>query len=178
MICSSVSVILPLASAADGDELAALAFQPRLVAFERGEAIELNQVLLPQIAHAREFLLDQRGFLGLGVLLRGKPRDLLLQLADPLLQLIFLAEPRPAAQIEQLALAAERLFHVGIVGMIGKLRRHRDCIGAVALGGETRLARIKLGKALGDDGEIGAGHRLVEPDENVARLHMIAVVRI
>ena len=53
--------------------------------------------------------------LGLGVLLRDQPGDLLLQLLDALLQLIFLPEPRRAPQIEQLALAGDRLFDVGIV---------------------------------------------------------------
>ena len=44
-ICSSVSVILPLVWAIDGDELAALAFEPRGVALERRHALDLDEVL-------------------------------------------------------------------------------------------------------------------------------------
>ena len=44
-----------------------------------------------------------------GVLLRREAGDLLLQLLDALLQLILLAEPGLAAQIEQLALAGRAL---------------------------------------------------------------------
>jgi hypothetical protein len=59
--------------------------------------------------------------------------------------------------------------------MAGKLRRHCHGIGAVALGGKPRLARIKLGKALGDDGKVRAGHRLVQPQKNIAGFHVVAV---
>ena len=88
-----------------GDELATLALQPRFLALQRGQTIDLNQVLLPQILYALQFLLDQRDFLVLGVLLRLQAGDLLVELSDTLLQLVLLAEPRLAPQIEQLALA-------------------------------------------------------------------------
>ena len=121
-------------------------------------------------------MLDQRDFLVLGVLLRGQPNDLLLQLGDPLLKLFLLAGAVFPPQVEQLALAGHRLGDVGIIEMVGKLFRHGDRIGAVTLGGEPRLARIELGEALGDDGQIGLRHRLVELDENLPGLHVIAVV--
>ena len=116
--------------------------------------------------------------LGLGVLLGGEPGDLLLQLLDALLQLILLAEPRRAPQFEQLALAgreppARRDRLAWSASSLGTATR----IGAVAFGGEPRLARIELGETLGDDRQIGAGHGFVEADENIAGLDPIAVVR-
>jgi hypothetical protein len=55
------------------DELAAFALQLRLFALQGGEATELNEIFLPQIADALELLLDQGDALVLGVLLRRKP---------------------------------------------------------------------------------------------------------
>ena len=159
-----------------GDELAAGALELRFVALERRQPIKLHQILRIKIADAFQFLLDQRDFLVLGVLLRGQADDLLLQLGDALLQLFLLAGAVFPPQVEQLALAGHRLGDVGIVEMVGKLSRHGDRIGAVALGGEPRLAGIKLGEALGDDGQIGLRHRFVELDENLPRLHVIAVM--
>ena len=74
MICSSSSVILPLACAVVAIELAALAFEPRGLALELGQAVDLDQVLAEQIAHAGELALDQLDFLRLGVALRGDAR--------------------------------------------------------------------------------------------------------
>ena len=72
------------------DKLAAFALQTRGFAFERRQPVDLHQVLRPQIPHALEFLIDQGNLLGLGVLLRGEAGDLLVQLFDTLLQLVFL----------------------------------------------------------------------------------------
>ena len=68
-----------------------------------------------------QLLSDDFHLLGLGCLLGGHARDLLLQLLDPLLQLILLAEPRLAPQFEQLAFAGERLLHVRVVRLILEL---------------------------------------------------------
>ena len=108
-------------------------------------------------------------FLGLGVLLRGEPGNLLLQLLDALLQLIFLPEPRLRRSSNSLRSLASASLHVGIVELSASSLRHRDCVGAVAFGGETSLARIEFGESLGDDREIGAGHGLVEPDQEYRR---------
>ena len=102
-----ISTILPFASAAAAIELAALALQARLLAFEGGEPGDRNQVLCPQVAHAFELLIDEPHFLGLGVLLGGEPDDLLLQLLDALGKLILLTGPGLAPQLEQLALAGQ-----------------------------------------------------------------------
>src|SRR6202035_3719851 len=159
-----------------GDQRTALALDLGLVALQRREPIELDQVSLPKVAHARELLGDEAELLGLGLLLREEPGDLLLQLLDALLQLIFLPEPGGAPQFEQLALGIQRILDVRIVDVAGKLARHRHDVGAVAFGAEASLARIELVEAFGDDGEIGARHGLVEPDQNIAGLDPIAVV--
>src|SRR5581483_296272 len=91
-------------------------------------------------------------------------------------KLLLLAHPRILADLEQLALAIEdggdrrigfRAFH----HVFGK----GYAVGGVALAFKPRLARVQLVEALGDDGEVGAGHRVVEPDENVALLDAVAV---
>ena len=159
-----------------GDQRAAFALDLGLIALERRQPIELDQVLLPKVAHAGELLVDEAELLGLGVLLRDEPGNLLLQLLDALLQLIFLPEPGVAPQFEQLALGVHRVFDVGIVDAVGQLARHRHGVGAIAFGAEAGLARIELVEALGDDGEIGARHGLVEPDQDIASLDPVAVV--
>ena len=110
MICSCVSTILPFASAAEAIELAAFALQTRGFTFKRRQPVDLHQILRPQIPHALEFLIDQRNLFGLGVLLRSQSGNLLVQLLDALLQLIFLPQPRFAPQVEQLALASKRFL--------------------------------------------------------------------
>ena len=131
---------------------------------------------MPKVAHAGEFLGDEAELLGFGLLLRDEPGNLLLQLLDALLQLIFLPEPGGAPQVEQLALAIHRVLDVRIIDIVGKLARHRHGVGAVAFGAEAGLARIELVEPLGDDGEIGARHGLVEPDQDIAGLDPVAVV--
>ena len=79
-----------------------------------------------------------------------------------------LAKARRAAELEQQpALAAEGLLHVRIAGSVGEFLGDCDRIGAVALGRELRLARIKLSETFGDNRQICAGHRLVEANQNV-----------
>ena len=122
-----------------GDELAVFALQARLLAFKRREPADLNQVSGPQIADALKLLGDNGHFFGLGILLGRQPDNLLLQLLDTLLQLIFLSEARLAAQFEQLALAAKGFLHVGIVGFVRELLRHLDRLGAVPFGARRAL---------------------------------------
>jgi hypothetical protein len=88
-----------------GDELADLPLRLRFITLEPGETAELDEILRIKIAYALQFLFDQADLFVLGILLRSEPCDLLLQLRDPFLQLLFLAETALVAQIEQLALA-------------------------------------------------------------------------
>ncbi len=59
-----------------------------------------------------------------------------------------------------------------------ELVRESDLGGAVALGHEAGLPRIHLVERLGDDGEAGAGLRLVEPYDDVALLDTVAVLDV
>ena len=63
----------------------------------------------------------------------------------------------------------------GIVGAGEQHARERDRFGPIAFGFEPRLARGELVEALGDDGQVGARDRIVEPHEDVAGLDAIAV---
>ena len=107
-----------------GDQLPAFALEPRAVALERGEPGDLHEIVFPELAHAFELLADQRDLPRLGVLLRGEAADLVLQLRDALFQLRFLAEPRGAAKLEQLALVGQRnARRRGLVGAGKQMRR-------------------------------------------------------
>ena len=108
--------------------------------------------------------------------LRLEAADLFLELLDALAQLRLLADARAAAQLEQLALAIHDAGNIGIVGLRQQIRRKLDAVGTVALAFQPRLARGKLGQALGDDGEIGAGHGVVEAHQDLPRLDAVAVV--
>ena len=74
MIWSSVSAILPLVLRDLGQQRPVLAFQARRLALERGQPRDLDQVLLPKLAHALQLLLDPLDlFLLGGHLLLGSP---------------------------------------------------------------------------------------------------------
>src|SRR5205814_6529719 len=65
-----------------GDQLAAFALEPRLLALERREPGELNQILRPKLLDARELASDQAELLILSALLCGEAPRLLLELLD------------------------------------------------------------------------------------------------
>jgi hypothetical protein len=83
-----------------GDERTALAFETSGVALERRHALDGNQVLAPQIAHALEFLADEFGFALLGRDLAGEALDFFTKLRRPLPELRLLSGPRCPAQLE------------------------------------------------------------------------------
>ena len=64
---------------------------------------------------------------------------------------------------------------IGIVGAVEQLRREHDLVGAALLGLQPRRARPQSVERLGDDGEAGLGHGLVEPHHDIAGLDEIAV---
>ena len=74
-----------------GDELAALAFEARRVALERRHALDLHEVLAPEIPDPLELLPDQLGLAFLRRHLTGEALDLLLELRDALPELCLLA---------------------------------------------------------------------------------------
>ena len=81
-----------------------------------------------------------------------------------------------AAQLEQLAFVGECNGDGRVVGAGEQHARERDRFGPVTLGFEPRLARGELVEAFGDDGKVGARDRVVEPHEDIAGLDAIAVV--
>ena len=98
-----------------GDRLRALALEPRRLAFERDQPIDLHQVLVPKRPHAFELALDQLDLLRFCLLQRRVPADFLVELGDALLELRLLAEPGAAPQLEQLAFAVDGGGDVGFV---------------------------------------------------------------
>ena len=64
------------------DELRLFAVEARRFPLQLGQASDLNQVLLEQIAHPFELAIDEFNFSLLGLLLGGQTDDLLLQLLD------------------------------------------------------------------------------------------------
>ena len=70
---------------------------------------------------------------------------------------------------------ATALATVGSFSARQQVGREVDGLGAVALGLEPRLARRQLVETLGDDGQIGARHGVVEPHDDLARLDAVAV---
>src|SRR5207244_683377 len=101
-----------------GDVLRALAVEAGTVALERGQARDLHQVLVVEIADTDELLLYQRDFLVLGSLLRGETLDLLVELLDALAKLRLLAGAAVDADVEQLGFGVEQVLDVGIVAAI------------------------------------------------------------
>ena len=175
-ILSSVSAMRPRACADRGDQRAALALEPGAVALERRHAAERHQVLLPQVAHALQLLLDPVDLLGLGGLLLDIALDLLARAGrSARWSWAFWPSRAAAADLEQLLLARHHLGRppdrrARASSSAGKL----DLVGAVALGLVARLARRQLVERLGDDGEVGARLGLVEPHHDVARLDVVA----
>ena len=179
MICSSVSVVLPLAWATEAEQLPALAVEPGGVAIEGVDAGDRHQVLLVQVAHADQLLANQLDFARLGVELGVEADDLVLQLADALLQLRLLAEPGRAAQFEQPALVGDGIGDRRIVRMRESSSGGKTTVSsAVALGLQPRLARFQLIEALGDHGKVGFRHGVIELHQHLAGFDVVAVLDI
>src|SRR6185295_5629784 len=139
---------------------------------------DLHEVVFPELADAVELLADQTYFAGLGLLRGIQAADFVLQLGDALPQLRFLPEPGAAAKLEQLALVGNRNGDRCFFGVSEQHPRKRHAFRAVAFGLETRLARRQLVQAFGDDGEVGAGDRIVKLHEDIAGFYAIAVLNV
>src|SRR5215208_6318904 len=158
-----------------GDELTALAFEAGRVALERRHALDLHEVLAPEIPDPLELLPDQLGLALLRRHLTGEALDLLLELRDPLPELCLLAGSRRAAELEQVPLPGHAPGGVGIARASEELRGKADAVDVVALGLEPSEAGLELVEALHHDREVRLRNRLVEPDHDVASLDLIAV---
>ena len=80
----------------------------------------------------------------------------------------FCASREAAAGDEQGALGRHDLLNGRLVQTSGELRRHFDCGRPVALGLEPCLAAEILVELLRHDLHVGAGHRLVQADQEIA----------
>jgi hypothetical protein len=134
-----------------------------------------TRVALVKLLDAGEFTLDQGEFHRLGVLLRDIASRLLFELLDAPMQLLLLANARGATEFGELGFASHHMGDVGGARARQQLVTERDLVAAVALAFEPRLARGKLVETLGHDREVGARDRVVEPNQNVAGLDVIAV---
>src|SRR5829696_6272079 len=159
------------------DELAALALEARGVALKRRHALDLHEVLAPEIPDALELLADQLGFALLRRDLAGEALDLLLELRDALPELRLLAGPCALAELEEVALAGHRPGQLGVAGPGEKLRREEDGVDVVALRLKPGEAGLELVQALDHDGEVRLRDGLVEPHHDIARLDLVAVAR-
>src|SRR3954454_20038000 len=168
---------LALGLRARGDVLRTLAVEAGAVAVGRGQAGDLHQVLVIEIADTDELLLHQRDFPVLGPLLRGEALDLLVELLDALAQLRLLAGAAVDANVEQLGFGGEQRLDIGIVAAIEQRLRKVDLVDPALLGLQARRARLGGIEVLGDDGEVGLGDGVVEPHDDVAGLDHVAVMR-
>src|SRR5262249_15835011 len=117
-------------------QLTAFALQPRGVALERGQSRDRDQILLPETAHALQFLVNEVFFLLLGLSLSGIALALFLELRASFLELRFLATSRLSAQIEQFLLGSNRPIGLGIAFLcpLQKDPRKSNLVSAIALG--------------------------------------------
>ena len=116
----------------------AFAGEPRRIALQRRQPADLHQMLIVQAANADQFLVHQRDFLVLGLLLRQQAGDLLVQLRDALAQLRLLPGPAGGANLEQFGFARHHVLDVGIVGAIEQRRRKYDLVEALLFGLQPR----------------------------------------
>src|SRR5262245_49111019 len=156
-------------------QLGLFAVETGRLPLQQGKAIDLNEVLLEQVANPFELAADQLNFSFLGLLLSRKTDDLLQQLPGLLTQLSLLAQPGGPAQFEQLAFAFHDLrdFHLALPAR--KLIRKLDRVRTIPFACKARLARRKLGQAFRVDRQVRSGNRLIEAYDNIAGLDAIAL---
>ena len=177
MICSSVSVILPLACARAAMNCARSPLSRAASRSSVVRRVNLHQMLIVQRPDPDQFLFHQRDFLVLGLLLRLEAGDFLVQLRDPLAQLRLLPDPPGGANLEQFGLARHHVLDVGIIGTVEQHRWKHDLVEALLFGLEPRRPRPQPVEVLGDDREACLGDGVVEPHHHVAGLDEIAVMR-
>ena len=175
MICSSVSVILPLACAREAMYCARSPDSRAASRSSVGQARDLHQMLVIELADADQLLFDQRDFLVLCLFLRREAPDFLVQLRHPLAQLRLLSGSAVDANLEQFGFAGHDVPDVGIVGAIGQHRRKLDLVETALLGLQPCGARPQSVQRLDDDRKARLDHGLVEPHHDIAGLDDIAV---
>src|SRR6185312_4748407 len=161
-----------------GDVLPALAREPRPVTPQLHDAVDGDQVLLPQLVDALQLGIDQRYLLLFRRLLRLETENFLVRLDDPFLELCPLAGLGQPAGFEQLALTGKRAGDLRIALAREQSRREGHMIVVVALGHEPRETRLQFIELNLDDADGGARHRVVETDHDLPCFHPVAVVHV
>jgi hypothetical protein len=108
--------------------------------------------------------------------LRLEAADLVLELREALGELRLLPIDRRASGVEQAALAGHGCGHARNLDAGGEEIGELDGLQVVPLGGEPRLTGLQLVELRDQHGEVGAGHRLVELHQEVARFDGGAVL--
>ena len=156
---------------------AAFAFEPRRVALERGQPLDLHKILFPELADAFELLADQLVSRGFGRLLGVWPLISSCSWVMRCRSCAFCPARAVRRELKQFAFVGD--CNRRHPARLGAGEQHRagnvTAFGPVTFGFETRLARGEFVEAFGDDGKVGARDRIVEPYENIAGLDAVAV---
>jgi hypothetical protein len=137
------------------------------------EAVDRDQLLVPQVAHALAFGLDQVALLAQGVDLGLKPGDLLVVLRDARAKLCAQLALFGLAHREQVLFVGHGLARAGLVEAVssgGKNLAQAQplCLEPGLLGQQLFHGEVGIGR-------IGAGHAVVEPHQQLALAHMLAI---
>jgi len=168
-------VILPLDWAIAATSWPRSPSDARLFALKGRHAGVGDEILLPQLAHAFELVVDQGDLALLGGDLVLHAHDLLTQLRNALAQLRLLPAARLPPQLEESRLLAHQSTNVGGGLPLDQLFRKAHPLASILLRFEASLARDELIHVLDDHCQIGARDRLVEAQQEIARLHFGAV---
>ena len=123
-----------------------------------------------------QFELDEFQLAELSVTLGLKPCDLLFQLADTELELLSPTLIVRLVVLEQPQLSICRVL--GFVTLRDEVRRQLEGCAALAFGGEPGAPRGELSQLRPNDGELGAGLRSVEPQQDLPAVHVVAVFHV
>src|SRR5262249_40169511 len=145
-----------------GDELAAFARKPRLIALELHEAGDAHEVLLVEVSDTDELLADQLEFVLLGRLLSREPTDFFIALRDALTQLGTLAGACGSAGFVELLLAVDGGRHGKLMNARKQLLGECEIGGFFTLGQQPRLAGVGLVELRAHDAKRSAGYGVVE----------------
>ena len=123
-----------------GNQLSTLAFETRVFALECRDAVELDELLAPELADTLKLFLDPLDLLFFGRDLRGEAADFFFRLRDALVELRFEPFARLAPDLEKSRLTGQGAFDFGVVPTCHEIGRKRDAVRAVDLGLLARLA--------------------------------------
>src|SRR3954453_10086421 len=149
------------------NELSTFTLKSRLLALQRRDAVELNQLLGPQLAHALELFLDPFDLLVFRGDLRDQPADFFLRLRDTLTQLRLQSLARLAPDFEKPRLAHKDALDLRVAAARREIGRKFNTLHAVDFGFFARLSGHEFVQALDHNLQIGAGLSVVELDHDI-----------